>query len=308
MRTFSTCHYLLTVLGSLFLSCLLPTAGFAADCDFRVASFNIHYIVTRDGPDEDWESRKEAVTEVLTRIDADIIAFQEMETFKGGNFNRDNLQLDWIMQTVPGYQVAAFGDPSIFPSTQPVLYKPERFTAEQEGFFFYSDEPERIYSRQWDGGYPYFSSWVRLKSGCAQQKLLLINVHNDYSSSDNRIRTSRLVAERVRSLSDDDAVIVLGDFNVRSTAEEISIIEETGLNVVEPAGSTNRILGMHLMPAIDHFIIDPKLRTPGKVRVWRDRVAGEYPSDHYPISLELSWVHADRELETVPEEQLVKNP
>ena len=279
----------LAALGGLMLCWFMPGSSLADNCSFKVASFNIHYIVTMNGPDREWEERKAAVTEVLKRVDADIIAFQEMETFKGGSFSRQNLQLDWIMDTLPGYEVAAYGDAAVFPITQPVLFRPEKFSLQEQGFFFYSDRPDEIYTPQWNGGYPYFSTWVRLASQCKQESLFLVNVHNDYSSRSNRMRTSRLIAERKRLLSDDDPVIVLGDFNVRSTAKEIRILEDTGLAVVEPSRATNRIWGMHLMPAIDHFIIDPRFETSGPIRVWRDKVNGEYPSDHYPISLELLW-------------------
>ena len=290
MSTIGACHrYLSLTLLSLVPGLLFPIVSLAADCSFKVASFNIHYIVTMDGPDKEWEERKHAVTEVLRRVDADIIAFQEMETFAGGHFSRENQQLDWIVKTLPVYEVAAFGDAEVFPITQPILFKPEKFSAREQGFFFYSSEPDRIYSEQWDGGYPYFSTWVRLTSKCKQQGIFLMNVHNDYSSRENRIRTSQLIVERMNQFSKDDAVIVLGDFNVRSTAKEIRIIEEAGLGVVEPILSTNRIWGMHLIPAIDHFIIDPRLEAPEGIRVWRDTVNGEYPSDHYPISLELQW-------------------
>ena len=275
--------------AGLVLSLLLPVSALAADCAFTVASFNIHYIVTTNGPDREWEARKAAVTEVLRRVDADIIAFQEMETFNGGHFSHDNQQLDWILETLPGYAVAAIGNAEVFPITQPVLYRPQKFNAVEQGFFFYSDEPDRIYSPQWNGGYPYFSTWVRLRSQCRQENLLLMNVHNDYDSKDNRVRSSHLIAERTEGLAGDDAAIVLGDFNVSATAKEIRIIEETGLVLVEPTRSTNRIWGLHLVPAIDHFIIDPRLETAGRIKVWRDKVDGEYPSDHYPISIELGW-------------------
>ncbi len=290
MSIAETCHkFLLVACGSLMLGLFMPITSPAADCSFKVASFNIHYIVTMNGPDREWEERKAAVTEVLRRVDADIIAFQEMETFKGEHYSRENLQLDWIVKTLPGYEIAAFGDAEIFPVTQPVLFRPEKFASQEQGFFFYSARPDEIYSQQWDGGYPYFSTWVRLASKCKQESLFLINVHNDYGSRDNRIRTSHLIAERAKLLSRNDPVIVLGDFNVRSTAKEIKILEETGLVVVEPSRSTNRIWGLHLMPAIDHFIIDPRFETAGPIRVWRDKVNGQYPSDHYPISLELAW-------------------
>ena len=274
--------------GLLICLLLVSPPGIAA-CEFTLASFNIHYIVTVDGPDQDWEDRKHAVTEVLKRIDADIIAFQEMETFAGSDFNEQNLQLDWILETVPGYRVTAYGNAAEFPITQPILYKPEKFSALEQGFFFYSSEPDRIYSPQWDGGYPYFSTWARLRSTCQQGNLFLMNVHNDYSSRDNRLRSSDLIAERTQRHAGDDPVVVLGDFNASATKQEIRKIEKIGLNVVEPTGSTNRIWGMHLSSAIDHFVIDPRLKPVGDIKIWRDKIDGEYPSDHYPISLTVDW-------------------
>jgi endonuclease/exonuclease/phosphatase family metal-dependent hydrolase len=59
----------------------------------HVASFNIHYIVPNDKY-YDWERRKHAVTNILIEMDADIVAFQEMETFDGGHYSKRNIQLD----------------------------------------------------------------------------------------------------------------------------------------------------------------------------------------------------------------------
>ena len=87
----------------------------------HIASFNIHYIVPHDNND-DWGERKYAVTRVLEDMNADIVAFQEMETFDGGHYSGWNLQLEWIVSTTTGYESAALGDPEAFPSTQPIIY------------------------------------------------------------------------------------------------------------------------------------------------------------------------------------------
>ena len=114
-------------------------------------------------------------------------------------------------------------------------------------------------------------------------------MHNDYASRDNRIRTSELVAARIRALAVDGAVVVLGDFNTWSTARELRLIEDEGLRLVPPSRATNRLWGLHLLPAIDHILVGAAFDFAGEVRIWRDRFDGVYPSDHYPISVDLRW-------------------
>jgi endonuclease/exonuclease/phosphatase family metal-dependent hydrolase len=253
----------------------------------HVASFNIHYIVPSD-KDEDWGERKKAVTSVLNDIDADIVAFQEMETFEGGKYSNRNLQLDWINASITGYENAAVGDPKAFPSTQPILYKPSKFTLVDQGFFFFSDTPKKIYSTQWDGRYPYFCSWVRFRSIFFGKDFYLFNVHNDYKSRSNRLKTSELIADRINKIVPDNMpVIVLGDFNAAKRSEEINLLEAIGLSVVEPGGATFRLWGFHLPLAIDHILVSKELEPQSKIKVWRNRYNGVYPSDHDPISVRL---------------------
>ena len=102
-----------------------------------VGSFNIHYTTPRQEK-MIWEERREAVVEILRRAETDIIGFQEMETFAGGHFNRENKQLDWVLGHLPEYAAASVGDPNSYPSTQPILYRKSRFKALDQGFFFFS--------------------------------------------------------------------------------------------------------------------------------------------------------------------------
>ena len=268
---------------------LLPGQVLAqSNCNLHLASFNIHYIVPQD-QDEDWEERKHAVTRVLKEIDADIIAFQEMETFEGGHYSRRNLQITWINASTKGYKIAAVGDPKFFPSTQPILYKPERFRTITQGFFFFSDTPDKIYSRQWDGRYPYFCSWVRFHSKCIGKEFYVFNVHNDYKSRSNRLKTSALIADRIqRVVPDGVPIIVLGDFNASKRSKEIRLIEAIGLTVVQPGGATFRRWGLPFLPAIDHILVSEEFKPQSNVIVWRKRYNGVYPSDHYPISVKLT--------------------
>ena len=76
------------LLTTVLFSLVLPdNALVQSSCALHIASFNIHYIVPNDKND-DWGERKHAVTRVLKDIDADIVAFQETETFDGGHYSK----------------------------------------------------------------------------------------------------------------------------------------------------------------------------------------------------------------------------
>ena len=255
----------------------------------HVASFNIHYIVPND-KDDDWERRKHAVTNILIEMDADIVAFQEMETFDGGHYSKRNLQLDWVVASTSGYEVAAIGAPDVFPHTQPIIYKDDKYTVIDQGFFFFSDTPDEIYSRQWNGSYPYFCSWVQLHIKKSERAFYVFNVHNDYKSRSNRLETSRLIADRIEELVDEDTpIIILGDFNVPKWGKELDVLRAIGFKLVSPDGSTNRILGLPILPAIDHILVRADVKLHDDIRVWRNRYDGVYPGDHFPISIELTF-------------------
>jgi len=255
----------------------------------HVASFNIHYIVP-DDKNENWERRKHAVAKILKEMDADIVAFQEMETFDGGHYSKRNLQLDWIIFSTTGYKIAAIGDPKVFPHTQPIIYKADKYTVINQGFFFFSDTPDEIYSRQWNGGYPYFCSWVLLQIKNTDRTFYVYNVHNDYKSRSNRLKTSKLISERIEEIVDEDIpIIVLGDFNVQKWDKELDMLKAIGLNIVPPSGSTNRILGLPILPAIDHILVSEGIKPQSDIIIWRNRYDGVYPSDHFPISAELTF-------------------
>ncbi len=255
----------------------------------HIASFNIHYIVPHDKND-DWKERQHAVTQVLKDIDADIVAFQEMETFDGGHYSKRNLQLEWILSTTTGYEAAAVGDPAVFPTTQPIIYKASKYDVEDQGFFFFSETPDKIYSAQWNGGYPYFCSWARFHSKTNEKEFYVFNLHNDFKSRSNRLKTSVLVAARIKKIVQNDLpIIVLGDFNAPKGFKEIRLLENIGLNIMPPGGSTNRVFGVHLLPAIDHILISNAIQPQSDIKVWRDRYDGVYPGDHYPISVSLKF-------------------
>ena len=255
---------------------------------FTVGTFNIHYTA----PWQDrmaWEERRASVLAMLEDAEFDLLAFQEMETFEGGHFNEENRQLDFIAARFPEYAFAAVGKPEQYPSTQPVMYRRERFEVLAQGFFFFSPDPDEIYSRSWDGGFPAFCSWVRFRDLQSDGAFYLYNVHLDHSSRGNRIKSAELIAGRVTEREHtSDPVIVVGDFNAPWFFRPVRIVAEAGLDIADTTGSTFHFFrGINVLPAIDHVLVSQPFE-PQDTRVLRRSYEDTWPSDHYPVLVTVS--------------------
>ncbi|MEP0641494.1 MAG: endonuclease, partial [Roseobacter sp.] len=127
-----------------------PTPG-----ALRIATYNVHYIIVfkETGPWSvgDWERRKTPLDLAFKEINGDVIAFQEMESFGGRSGSDVNLTLDWLLENNSEYGAAAVGDPKEFPSTQPILYRRDRLELQDQGWFFFSETPDVIYARTFNG-------------------------------------------------------------------------------------------------------------------------------------------------------------
>lgn len=66
-------------------------------------------------------ARKAPLDAVCKAMDADIIAFQEMESFGRGADKNINLVRDWLLSQNPDYAAGANGDASVLPITQPIF-------------------------------------------------------------------------------------------------------------------------------------------------------------------------------------------
>ena len=257
--------------------------------DLRLATFNIHYLSLRNDR-TDWDRRKWAVSDALKEIDADLLLFQEMETFAGGHSNDTNIQLDWVLEKMDQYRAGAIGELQAgrFPNTQPILYRHSRFILIDEGFLFFSPTPEVIYAMPWGGGHPSFFTWARFQDMEFDREIVVVNLHLDAFNRNIRLKSAAFLAERIPEISAGaDGLIVAGDFNAPRNSRTIRQVREAGLSASGTKGSTfhfNR--GLNILPGIDHVLTAGSLQAAG-VRSYRERLEGVFPSDHYPVVAEL---------------------
>lgn len=256
------------------------------DATLRVATYNVHYIwldrETGDWSVGDWERRKGPLQSAFRSLEADVVAFQEMESFSRGS-NDQNLTLDWLRDQNPDYAAAAVGDPAVFPSTQPIFYRTAALTLRDEGWFFFSDTPDVIYSRTFNGSFPAFASWAEFEDSSGRT-FCVYNLHTEYSSISNKQLSTALVAERITEPARRMPVFVMGDFNALNGSATLRNLEDVGVTFWPVQGSTyhfNR--GLNLFPAIDHIGATGGVEPVGETFTVRGKFAGEWPTDHYPV-------------------------
>ncbi|MCH2077436.1 MAG: endonuclease/exonuclease/phosphatase family protein [Rhodobacteraceae bacterium] len=257
----------------------------------RFATWNVHYIWLEQQEGRwglsGWEDRKAPMDATLKALEADIIGFQEMESFSRRGDGNVNLKREYLLEQNPQFAAAATGRAEVFPPTQPIFYRPDRFTLIDEGWFFFSETPDVIYSRGFDGASPSFANWAVFETNGTQFRV--VNIHPDAFSRTNRQASMKLVAERIKPwLEAGETLVLLGDFNARHGSGFHQVFEAMGLTFPKPPGATYHLdRGLHLFGAIDHIGISPGLSS-GKATVFNRKLGEVWPSDHHPVVLDVT--------------------
>ena len=259
----------------------------------RVATYNVHYISLNGEGDwsvGDWETRKGPLDLAVKALNADLIAFQEMESFGRGADPNNNLTKDWLLARNPDLAAAAVGDARVFPSTQPIFYRPDRLRLLDQGWYFFSPTPDVIYSRSFDGSYPALASCARFRDLRDGTSVHVTNVHTDAFSAENRTGAMDLVAERMAPvIASDDVAILAGDLNGTVGMYPVRRMQRAGLTFAGVTGTTYHFdLGLNLFGAIDHIAYDGATQR-GTPVVLRRKFGGEWPTDHYPVIVDLDY-------------------
>lgn len=260
-----------------------------ANTAMRLATWNVHYIIYNQAEGRwgisGWEARKTPMNTTFKALGADIVAFQEMETFIRGSEEGVNLTRAWLLENNPAYAAAAIGDWNSFPSTQPVFYRPARFEVLDQGWFFFSDTPDVIYSRTFNGSFPAFASWAQFKNKQSGAEFRVVNVHLDFRSARNRRKSIELVIARITPwIAAGETVLLAGDLNARMGSSLHTQLETAGMDFVPVDASTYHLdRGLNLFGAIDHLAYAGSATPAGPATVFQTKTGDVWPSDHYPV-------------------------
>ncbi len=232
-----------------------------------------------------WPTRKDKLIGLLKKYDADILCAQE-----------DNpVQIDDIIKALnyAKYGVSIYtgidGDSGRYNS---IFYKPDRFSIEDSGHFWFSETPD-IPSRSWDSSLLTQCIWVKLHDKVTKKSFYIYNNHFDHEGNLTRKNSALMLQDRIEAIPGDIPVLVTGDLNCYMNSQPISILNSFMTNaqfasVQPPQGPTGTFNNFLVSYDINKYRLD-YIFVNKKVKVFThdiltDTYDGQYyPSDHFPI-------------------------
>jgi endonuclease/exonuclease/phosphatase family metal-dependent hydrolase len=275
--------------------CADSASACAADAmDVKIMTFNIRYENTGDGPNV-WSLRRELAGGVIRRFDPDFVGLQE--AMPG--------QIADITRMFPAYRLLGRSRNADSKSGEavPILYRESRWRLDdkQHGTFWLSGTPEVPGSKMWGNTLPRVVTWARFVDKQTGRGLYVYNTHFDHQSEPARQKSAALVGKRIAEREGREPVLLVGDFNADESSSAIKYLtgqsSESPVKLIDtfreihPAGkhvgTFHDFRGGEDGEKIDFILASPgvKVRSAGIVREHRDRL---YPSDHYPVTAEVT--------------------
>ncbi len=269
-----------------------PSGTGSGALDVKVMSFNIRFGTAKDGADA-WPYRRRLVVGLLERQDCDFVGMQEAL----------GMQVRELRDALPQYHHVGplqEGAGSHGQAT-PILYKHARWRAAESGTFWYSDTPAEPGSKSWGNRLPRVCTWARFVEKASGRAVYVFNSHLDHLSRRSRRKSTELLARRIADAVRDAPAVVTGDFN--AVAADPAVAYLTGgppapvkLTDTYPSqagrgkltGTYHRFTGHGLFGKIDFIFVSPAAIVRS-AEILRDHEAGRYPSDHFPLTAEVTF-------------------
>ncbi len=262
----------------------------------KIMSFNVRYNSATDEGDTAWDVRKVAVVKMINTVQPDVIGIQEPRTIQRTYLKSQLMNYAYV--EVPGTGEGTGGNSCL-------LYRMDRFSRVEEGYFFLSATPDTP-SPCWNVGDTQWrtSVWVHLKETATGKDFYFLTTHlpvRTNSALDNapyqaaRLNGAKLNVTRMKALAGESAMcFIVGDMNCSEATEEGTAVLKTyrdwmkaGRDIA-PAGDaySYNAFGKGTPSAtrnIDHIYY--RNATAVSFRTLTNNYGVTYVSDHYPVLL-----------------------
>ena len=255
----------------------------------NVASFNIRMDTENDKLNA-WPHRKDIVNGLIRFHDFDVFGTQE------GFFH----QLTDIVDG-GGYSYVGGGrdDGESAGEHSAIFYKNDRFLVLDNGDFWFSETPD-VPGKGWDATCcNRISSWAKFKDINSGKEFFVFNVHYDHEGQEARRQSSFLLMQKIREIADGYPVVATGDFNAVPNSEPIQIIIEDGflndsfdVTVQPPYGPVGTFSAFNLNAKMENridYVWVTKDIMVNRYGVLTDVQYGHFPSDHFPVMVNISF-------------------
>jgi len=256
--------------------------------DFSMMTYNIRYATVNDQENQ-WEKRKEFLTEQIGFYEPDVFGIQEGL----------HSQLVFIDQTLKSYDYVGVGrdDGKEKGEYCAIFFNKENLELLSQDTFWLSPTPERV-SKGWDAAFERICTYAKFKDRASDKIFLVFNTHFDHIGEIARERSAELIVKKIDELNKEHfPVILMGDFNLNEKSEAIAYLsselnDSKIVSEAKPFGPHGTFTGFKfhepVQDRIDYIFCSKESIRVKKYAVLTDSKESRYPSDHFPVIVEIN--------------------
>jgi endonuclease/exonuclease/phosphatase family metal-dependent hydrolase len=267
---------------------LLMVTAIVEAQQFRIATYNIRQKNTHDVGNM-WDERKEPLT--------NLIKFHQFEIF--GTQEGFHDQLADMEKLLPGFKYIGVGRDNGAEQGEysAIFYNTARFEVSKSGTFWLSATDIATPNKGWDAALPRICTWGIFKDKKTNKQFIMMNTHFDHVGVVARKESAKLMMAKAKEFAGNLPLVITGDFNVSETDEAYYTLANSKIVAdcyskidfkYAPSATFNGF-GKNVAASgrIDHIFVTPQFEVK-KYGVLTDTYVGKYPSDHFPVVVDLT--------------------
>lgn len=250
----------------------------------KVMSYNVRCVSPTDLGKKSWFYRADLIMKNIQNEQPGVIGFQEVTKW----------HYSYLCDTLGVYDsVITYRDDSFNSEGCPIFYRSDIYTLIDKGSFWLSETPD-VMSKSWGAQYNRVCSYVILKDNATETEFVVFNTHLSHVSDEARINGIGVVLDKIQEFGSLPAVL-MGDLNAEESSETYRSATANFLDTKYQTDNTMtsctyQAWGEQLdRNCIDYILISKTGFKTNSYRVVTDTYDGVYPSDHFPVSVSLSF-------------------
>lgn len=252
--------------------------------ELRVMSCNVRCISPTDLGKKSWFYRADLIMQGIQKEQPSVIGFQEVTKW----------HYSYLCDTLALYDsVITYRDDAFNSEGCPIFYRSDIYTLIDKGSFWLSETPD-VMSKSWGAQFNRVCSYVILKDNATETEFVVFNTHLSHVSDEARINGIQVVLDKIKEFGSIPAVL-MGDLNAEEDSETY---KSATVNFLDTKYQTENTMtsctyqgwGEQLdRNCIDYILVSKTGFRTNAYRVVTDTYDGVYSSDHFPLSVSLSF-------------------
>jgi endonuclease/exonuclease/phosphatase family metal-dependent hydrolase len=269
--------------------CICLASLFSNAQHLKIMTYNIRLDIESD-KENDWTHRKDFFNGQIQFYAPDIFGIQEA---------KPNQVLD-IATALPQYSYVGIGRDGVGKGeSSNIFYAKGIFKVIESNTFWLSATPESI-SMGWDAACNRVCSYALLKNKQTNNMIWVFNTHLDHIGEEARTKGLELILSKIEKLNTNKyPVVLMGDFNSEPETERIIKLKKImndakSISKEKPFGPYGTFNDFKYNEASTHlidyiFLSKSNAITVQKYAVLSDAKDLKYPSDHFPVFIEINY-------------------